>query len=700
MVCLWEKIMFTTFRRVTLAATLTLALGVIVPAASGALARVPANTVYEVQVAGTNGIPADASTAALQVTVTNPLAAGHVTAYPCGVSRPPTSTVNFSPGQTRSNLALTGIGADGKVCLYTLTSTDLVVDVSGWFAGDSGWTRMATERVIDTRDAGARVAGGSVLRVDVASAASVPSDARAAAFNLTAVDARAPGYLTVFRCGSPVPTASSVNFLGGRADANLAVAELDRGATCIYASADAHVIVDVVGWTSATGVLDSAGPTRVADTRLGQGGWSLGAGTTRRVRVGSPANGAAVVNLTAVDGGAGYLTAHECGSPLPGSSNVNYAPGTATSTLAIVRPDASGDVCVFASQPTHLVVDLYAWMRPSSGYQVMPAKRLLDTRTTSGGSRAPDVGSNLSKWEYLATGERIPPSSASEPSGSFRTFCGFSHLSYDDPIVYPGQRGAAHLHMYFGNTAADAHSTYQSLRSSGNGTCQGGPLNRSGYWVPAMHNAAGQVVVPDYFEIYYKGNGSAADISSMSTYPNGLRMIAGHDMAKEAMVRGGWSCSNGAPSLTIPSCGAGQTIRVELRFPMCWDGRNLDAADHRSHMAYGTGGGGWVTRQGGCPASHPIHVPELTVFANFTSDGNSQNWYLSSDRAAGHAHPNGSTFHADWFGAWDNGIQETWTQECIREMRSCVWGELGDGTRLIDGPNRYDGPRLLPAPPR
>jgi hypothetical protein len=45
-------------------------------------------------------------------------------------------------------------------------------------------------------------------------------------------------------------------------------------------------------------------------------------------------------------------------------------------------------------------------------------------------------------------------------------------------------------------------------------------------------------------------------------------------------------------------------------------------------------------------------------------------------------HPNGSTWHADWFGAWDNQTQQTWTQKCIREMRTCVDGELGDGTRL------------------
>jgi hypothetical protein len=304
----------------------------------------------------------------------------------------------------------------------------------------------------------------------------------------------------------------------------------------------------------------------------------------------------------------------------------------------------------------------------------------------------------VSSW--LATGERIPPSSSSEPSGSFRTFCEISHLAYDDPIVFPGQSGASHLHMFFGNDFADANSTYQSLRTSGSSSCQGGPLNRSAYWIPAIHNAAGKVVAPEFLNVYYKGNGSQSMIRDIVTNPNGLRMIAGYDAANPNAIRAGWWCGNGAKGTTIPACGNGQELRVELRFPMCWNGRDLDSADHRSHMAYGTGGGGWVTRQGGCPATHPHHVPEFTLTATFISDGNTQNWYASSDRMPGMpVQPNGSPYHADWFGAWENSIQETWTQECIREMRSCVWGELGNGTRLLDRAD-YTGPRLLDPPPQ
>src|SRR5262245_35670801 len=50
------------------------------------------------------------------------------------------------------------------------------------------------------------------------------------------------------------------------------------------------------------------------------------------------------------------------------------------------------------------------------------------------------------------------------PVGAFRFICNVSHLLPDDPIVYPGRPGASHLHVFFGNTMANAYSTYETLR--------------------------------------------------------------------------------------------------------------------------------------------------------------------------------------------------------------------------------------------
>ena len=50
-------------------------------------------------------------------------------------------------------------------------------------------------------------------------------------------------------------------------------------------------------------------------------------------------------------------------------------------------------------------------------------------------------------------------------------------------------------------------------------------------------------------------------------------------------------------------------IMANVRFPTCWDGKNLDSPDHMSHMSYLETG---TFESGGpCPASHPVRVPQL-----------------------------------------------------------------------------------------
>ena len=77
-------------------------------------------------------------------------------------------------------------------------------------------------------------------------------------------------------------------------------------------------------------------------------------------------------------------------------------------------------------------------------------------------------------------------------AGNFRVSCQYSHFSYDDPILKPGQQGAAHLHMFFGKTNADYNTNKDNIASSGGGTCNGFALNRSAYWTPALLNKSGK----------------------------------------------------------------------------------------------------------------------------------------------------------------------------------------------------------------
>lgn len=304
--------------------------------------------------------------------------------------------------------------------------------------------------------------------------------------------------------------------------------------------------------------------------------------------------------------------------------------------------------------------------------------------------------------DVLVDEEGLPESSASEPSGSFRFLCEMSHLGYDDPIVYPNQPGASHLHMFFGNADVDAYSSYSTLREHGDGTCQGGPVNRSGYWAPAVLTADGKVVRPKFISVYYKGPGSTSDgsIADVETFPAGLRMIAGQDLLDPvADAPHDWYCEiNQVKSDRIPDCGPDELVGVSLPFPSCWNGTELDSRDHRSHMAYEVRdpNSGVVS----CPSSHPVPMPEFTLGIWFEHDGNSSEWYLSSDRADGmEPWENGASFHSDWFGGWDPDVQELWIDRCINGLLNCSGGQLGDGTRLSGLPED-DGPSLLPIPDR
>lgn len=90
-----------------------------------------AGSTVELQVAGRGGVPADAEAAFLNVTAIDPAGFGYVTVYPCGEPRPLTSNINYGPGDVAPNSVFAKIGTGGKVCIFTLAASHLIVDVSG-----------------------------------------------------------------------------------------------------------------------------------------------------------------------------------------------------------------------------------------------------------------------------------------------------------------------------------------------------------------------------------------------------------------------------------------------------------------------------------------------------------------------------------------------------------------------------------------
>ena len=90
-----------------------------------------AGSVTELTVAGRGGVPVGAGAVVLNVTVSEASAAGFVTVFPCGGSRPNASNVNYVGGQTVANAVVATVGVGGAVCVFTSATAHLIVDVNG-----------------------------------------------------------------------------------------------------------------------------------------------------------------------------------------------------------------------------------------------------------------------------------------------------------------------------------------------------------------------------------------------------------------------------------------------------------------------------------------------------------------------------------------------------------------------------------------
>lgn len=334
------------------------------------------------------------------------------------------------------------------------------------------------------------------------------------------------------------------------------------------------------------------------------------------------------------------------------------------------------------------------------------------------------IPSNFDTAKYLVPSwgsGAIAATGKPDTVGAFRFICNPGQLLKDDPVVYPGQAGRSHLHQFFGNTGANANSTYASLRTTGESTCNN-MLNRSAYWMPAMMNGKGKVVRPDYISIYYKRRPQndpeclRQSIKGCRDLPRGLRYVFGYNMATDQGGGFHFNCDGpGAVSGHFPDivsaakgCPIGSRLGAIIVAPECWDGKNLDSPDHRSHMAYPDYG--WWGYQK-CPDTHPYVIPTFMMGAWYSTDADldrsgswvpsTSTWSLSSDTMAGMTPKRpGTTMHADWFGAWDDGVMQMWSTNCVDKLLSCAGGDLGNGKqlRMFDGFSWTANPRLVDPP--
>jgi N-acetylmuramoyl-L-alanine amidase-like protein len=259
---------------------------------------------------------------------------------------------------------------------------------------DLTFVAIPPTRLVDTRPDAQSLGSRSRMDVVVAGVAGIPTGAAAVALNITAVNASAKTFLSVWPAGQSMPASSVLNTDPSRTVATHVVVGVGgEGKVSIYNNlGSVHLAVDVSGYYVASGGSRFAAlttPTRLLDTRLSGG--PLSSGGSRTIQVGGVAGiptdaTAAVVNVTSVGAqGPGYLFAVPSGTANPNASTVNHqVHGDATNRATVALVNGRMDVRLVGGS-ADAVVDVVGWYGPGATATFTPIipVRAYDSRTTS-----------------------------------------------------------------------------------------------------------------------------------------------------------------------------------------------------------------------------------------------------------------------------------------------------------------------------
>ncbi|KAF4507312.1 hypothetical protein G6O67_005965 [Ophiocordyceps sinensis] len=262
-----------------------------------------------------------------------------------------------------------------------------------------------------------------------------------------------------------------------------------------------------------------------------------------------------------------------------------------------------------------------------------------------------------------------------------------------DPIVFPGVL-SPHVHSVVGGTAFALTQSNEDAKAANATTCDK-LLDNSNYWQPQLYHqrtdARFEMVDMQGIAAYYidracdyvPGRQNCQNTPYAKAPPAGLRMVVGdpslrtYDASRAEQKAVSHVClgpgGRDTPHLPTTPC---ERLRAETFFPSCWDGKNLDSANHKSHMAFPAIGD---YNTGVCPKSHPVAI--LSVFFEFFYDTGAVKNFNRWVWAMGD--PTGYGLHGDFLNGWTD-------QRAIeRAMDTCTGAQGVNDPRcsLNAGPN-------------
>jgi len=330
------------------------------------------------------GVPAEAQAYSLNITVVPHGSLGFLTVFPCDQPRPLVSTLNSTDGRIKAAAAIVPAGTLQSTCIFVTDDSDVIIDVNGFFTPPStpsslAFYPVAPCRLVDTRNATAPLGGpllnGGETRTFplLSGSCNLPAGVQAYSLNFTSVPRGPLGFLTAWPAGQTQPLVSTLNAPTGAVTANAAIVPAGaNGDISIFVTNTSDLVIDVNGYfapPTPTGLaLYNLVPCRVIDTRNPSGATpfdgTLNVNVTSSNCGAPPSARAYVFNATVVPPGPlGFLTLWPQDATQPLVSTLNANDGSITSNMAIV-PSDNGDVSVFVSNPSHLILDIPAFFAP------------------------------------------------------------------------------------------------------------------------------------------------------------------------------------------------------------------------------------------------------------------------------------------------------------------------------------------------
>src|ERR1017187_1084658 len=367
----------------------------------------------------------------------NPSTVGELVTITATVGPPgpptPTGTVSFTSNGTAIP-SCTAVPLTSSLTAVCMTSTlavgtdAIVATYSGDtnYSGSSGglsqlvnptpsplqFVAVTPCRLVDTRppNGSGPIQGGTSQNFPIPQegGCNIPASAAAYSLNVSVVPQYTLGYLTIWPAGEGRPVVATLNSLDGRIKADAAIVPAgENGAVSVYVTDTSNLILDINGYfepvSGSTLAFYPLTPCRIADTRKTNFPPGLGApylpghqerdfpilaATTCNI----PSSGVAAYSLNfsvVPHGGLGYMTAWPTGQSGPLVSTLNDVPGTTIANAAIVPAGTSGDISVYPSNDTDVIIDINGYFAPAGpgGLSLYPAApcRVIDTRKIGNG---------------------------------------------------------------------------------------------------------------------------------------------------------------------------------------------------------------------------------------------------------------------------------------------------------------------------